>query len=437
MKFLHYLILLLYAPLAFFVLSANAKEIEYLCVTIPERQANPNDPFNAGAMIPSANLNVRIEGKQCKDRPTIVFIHGFSENLTEWDCAQKSLKDHYRTIAFDLRGYGKSSRTPAPFPPTFPLCPGPLCGVAINYSIQVFADDLLALLGELGVTDNIILVGHSLGTGIALNYATSYPGVKKLVLVSGAPLYFVNCSLPLPQCVVVTVPNQPPACESCFANCNTVYPPNPGTKNPLYCSYPGSGENFLDQTLSILECVIACEGNSQCETNCVLDIAIKPFVLNESCTSPSFLTLQQNLSNYTLAQLISPNPNELNILLSTVVVAAGQDQRDLLSQISIPTLICYGSIDLSVFPQNSIYMHQRIKNSILAEFCGKGHELNLTDTKNFDDLLAGFIEGKKYPCSLRLGKSGCCDVCTTAYNSTDITPCTPAQSKGVTAQKKK
>lgn len=406
-------------------LSVEASNAEYICVPIPARPANSQDPYNAGSRIPEANIQVRIEGKQCKRRPTIVFIHGFAEDLSEWDCTQKALKDCYRTIAFDLRGFGRSSRTPAPFPPAPPATG------ETNYSIQVFTDDIQAVLSQLGITDNIILVGRSIGASIAINYATSYPGVKKLVLVSSAPQFFVDCSVsPLPPCIV-TPANVCSSCGStcsCSPECCSLYPANPCVKNPLCCIYPQSIEVQLGVVTAVDECVASCGTNTECALNCVLDIVVKPLYLNEACTNPAFLTLQENFSRAILAQLTSPNPNEIPILFSTTLVAASQNIRNLVPLVSVPTLICFGSIDTSADPRNSLYIHQRIKNSILAEFCGKGHELNLSDVKGFDKLLAGFIGGKKYPCSLKIGRTNCCNVCPTSYTVLDFTECTPTGS---------
>ncbi len=397
----------------------QAKDAEYICVPIPERAANPaRDPFNGD--IPAANIQVRVEGKHHKHRPTIVFIHGFAENITEWNCNQSALSDKYLTIAFDLRGYGRSSKTPAPYPPSVPPPSG-----EINYTMQVFADDINAVLTELGVSENIILVGRSIGGGIALNYATTYPGVRKLVSVAGSPQYFADCSMPLAPCITTSSPDPFPNCSSCVSTCCNLYPANFYlNNNPLCCIFPKSLQFAEIIDLETEECIESCPiGDNQCPIDCVLNLFVIPYVINETCTNPSLATLQQNYATTLLLQEI--NPATTNILSSTIVFASSQDQRNLVPLINVPTLLCAGTIDEDVDPRNSLYMHQRIRGSILAEFIGKGHELNLTDVSNFNRLLAGFICGKNYCKFLQVGNANSCDVCTSALTLTDFSECTP------------
>lgn len=396
----------------------HAQEFFNYCIPIPERAANPaRDPFNN--TIPAANILVRALGKHHKHKPTIVFIHGFAENISEWNCTQNFLKEHYFTVAVDLRGYGRSTKTPAPFPPAVPPPAG-----EINYTQQVFADDLHAVLNELSVYDNIILVGHSVGSSIAINYATTYPGVKKLVLVSGSPVFFVDCTAPLPPCITTTSPEPFPNCSSCDSTCCDLYPPNSNfTSSPLCCIYPKSLQFSEIVQAQVEACIVSCPaGMTECPVNCVLNLFVKPYIFNEACTKPSFSTLQQNYAKTLLEQEL--NPVTANILTSTILFASSQDQRSLYSQIHIPTLICSGTIDADVDPRNGLYMHQHIYPSSLAEFVGKGHQLNLTDVKHFNKLLAGFIKATNYCDTIQIGKADCCNVCESAFTFTNFTECT-------------
>lgn len=83
-----------------------------------------------------------------------------------WDEQFLSFAAHFRTVRFDLRGYGESSLPPEPFAPH---------------------EDLRGLLDALGI-GRARLVGLSLGGATALDFALAYPErVNGLVLVCATP----------------------------------------------------------------------------------------------------------------------------------------------------------------------------------------------------------------------------------------------------------
>jgi pimeloyl-ACP methyl ester carboxylesterase len=95
----------------------------------------------------------------------VLFIHGFGLDTRMWDDQFEAFARQYRAIRFDLRGFGKSP---------------PPAGV---YSR---VEDIRALLGYLEA-DRPHLVGLSLGGGIALDVAVTYPAwPRSLVLVDSA-----------------------------------------------------------------------------------------------------------------------------------------------------------------------------------------------------------------------------------------------------------
>jgi len=96
----------------------------------------------------------------------VVFIHGFALNLREWDDQMKALSPQYRVIAYDRRGFGKST------------------GVA---DISTEPGDLKELLDTFGVR-SAVLVGHSGGAGVAMRFAIAHGDrVDALVLYPGQP----------------------------------------------------------------------------------------------------------------------------------------------------------------------------------------------------------------------------------------------------------
>jgi pimeloyl-ACP methyl ester carboxylesterase len=98
--------------------------------------------------------------------PAIVLVHGLGGSSSTWNTVQTRLARRFTVIAPDLLGHGKSDK-----PRT-------------DYSVAAHANGLRDLLSVLGV-DRISLVGHSLGGGIAMQFAYQFPElVQRLVLVA-------------------------------------------------------------------------------------------------------------------------------------------------------------------------------------------------------------------------------------------------------------
>src|SRR5689334_20468281 len=70
--------------------------------------------------------------------PVIIFIHGFPFNKSMWDGQLETLKDHYRVIAYDVRGHGDSDTG------------------GKDFSIELFVEDLHALIHSLGLGKTIL-----------------------------------------------------------------------------------------------------------------------------------------------------------------------------------------------------------------------------------------------------------------------------------------
>ena len=101
------------------------------------------------------------------DAPTVVLIHGNVSSVPFWQPLIEALAPRYRVIAPDLRGYGETE--PAPIDAT--------------RGLRDFSDDLHALLGAIGVSGKVHLVGWSVGGGVAMQYAIDHADrVASLVL---------------------------------------------------------------------------------------------------------------------------------------------------------------------------------------------------------------------------------------------------------------
>jgi pimeloyl-ACP methyl ester carboxylesterase len=112
--------------------------------------------------------------------PAILLIHGIGDNSTTWSTVQTALAQRFTVIAPDLLGHGKSDKPRA------------------DYSVAAYANGMRDLLSVLDV-DRVTVVGHSLGGGVAMQFAYQFPQlVERLILVgAGGVTGDVNVALRL------------------------------------------------------------------------------------------------------------------------------------------------------------------------------------------------------------------------------------------------
>jgi pimeloyl-ACP methyl ester carboxylesterase len=102
--------------------------------------------------------------------PVLLLIHGITSSSVSWDPVIPALAQHAHVIAPDLLGHGDSDK-----PRT-------------DYSLGAFASGLRDLLEHLG-HERVTIVGHSLGGGVAMQFAYQYlEYCHRLVLVSSGGL---------------------------------------------------------------------------------------------------------------------------------------------------------------------------------------------------------------------------------------------------------
>ena len=90
------------------------------------------------------------------DAMPVIFIHGFPFSKAMWAGQLEILKNDYRAIAYDVRGHGNSEAG------------------ADDFSIGLFADDLLAFMDELQI-QKAVVCGLSMGGYIVLNAIQKQP----------------------------------------------------------------------------------------------------------------------------------------------------------------------------------------------------------------------------------------------------------------------
>ena len=108
------------------------------------------------------DINYVDYGKNIKG--TIVLLHGWGQNIQMMDMLGHPFESEFRIIILDLPGFGESKE-----PPSF-------------WGVTEYTSFLHDFLTKLKVS-NPILIGHSFGGRIAINYASRFK-TEKVVLLS-------------------------------------------------------------------------------------------------------------------------------------------------------------------------------------------------------------------------------------------------------------
>ncbi|MFC5695289.1 alpha/beta fold hydrolase [Pseudomonas sp. GCM10022186] len=99
----------------------------------------------------------------------VLLIHGLGSSTRDWEYQIPVLAEHYRVIALDMRGHGRSDKPRE------------------RYRIATFAADVAALIEHLGLID-VHLVGISMGGMIGFQLGVDQPALlRSLTIVNSGP----------------------------------------------------------------------------------------------------------------------------------------------------------------------------------------------------------------------------------------------------------
>jgi pimeloyl-ACP methyl ester carboxylesterase len=108
----------------------------------------------------------RLEG----EGPVVVLIHGITGRSEQWEPAIDHLAADHTVLAPDLLGHGESAKPRG------------------DYSLGAYASGVRDIMVALGY-DRATIVGHSLGGGIAMQFAYQFPErIERLALVNSGGL---------------------------------------------------------------------------------------------------------------------------------------------------------------------------------------------------------------------------------------------------------
>jgi pimeloyl-ACP methyl ester carboxylesterase len=139
--------------------------VSAMSISIPEIPAG-SPPDTHELELHGHRVVVRYGG----DGPLVVLIHGITGRSAQWEPAIENLSGSFTLLAPDLLGHGESAKPRG------------------DYSLGAYASavrDIMVALGH----ERATIVGHSLGGGIAMQFAYQFPELtERLVLVSSGGL---------------------------------------------------------------------------------------------------------------------------------------------------------------------------------------------------------------------------------------------------------
>jgi pimeloyl-ACP methyl ester carboxylesterase len=118
-------------------------------IELPPSLPAPVGPPPPGSRVVETDDGVRlhVEFDGPENAPlTVVFSHGFTARLAEWELQRAAVRDRARLVFWDQRGHGRSAITPLP-----------------DATIDRTGRDLGQVLDAVAPTGPVVLAGHSMG----------------------------------------------------------------------------------------------------------------------------------------------------------------------------------------------------------------------------------------------------------------------------------
>jgi pimeloyl-ACP methyl ester carboxylesterase len=144
------------------VLAVVLLALNTISVDNETKAAGVTEPGGTILRLPDGEMQVVEHGP--RNASPIVLIHCFSCAINWWDRMMPLIDRHHRVVAVDLLGHGGSEKPSS------------------GYTIPNQADLVAEALDRLGVRDAVV-VGHSLGGGIAVALAERSPRLVRKVMI--------------------------------------------------------------------------------------------------------------------------------------------------------------------------------------------------------------------------------------------------------------
>ena len=251
----------------------------------------------------------------------LVFIHGAWSDHEIWGPQIEHFSRSYKVIAYDLRGRGKTSKSESG-----------------EYSLELLADDLKALLKALSI-EKPIVCGRSLGGLVAKAYAVKYSNLKALVLTNTPLITSLSFSDKVQKCL----------------------------GKPVILAYIGIArligvKRFVNLGFKIIKMVY---GEKR--------ISVKGDVLEH---------IKETLSNL--------NEEEFFKLFNLFLTPTSLD----ISKIKVPTLIISGELEPRATLKQAEKIKGMLRNSSIAVISKAGHFSNVDNPEEFNEVVDNFLKNR-------------------------------------------
>jgi non-heme chloroperoxidase len=281
------------------------------------------------------NLSVQDVGVPINGTLVIIPGTGFDAEAYQYQTSF-FVQAGYRVVTIDQRGQGDSSKPASS--PFNPLVAPPSGSV---YSLDVFADDTFAALNQIQPpVENATMLGHSLGTAIAVHYAVKYKNahINKLALTGMVPFQFATGLPPL--------------------------------------MYDGAiGLATLDYGLFTFEEIIAAFNGGTAPT--------PPPEAVSPTTFQQYVDIFLKMPQYAFLQIAAVEQFTFNAILTPEI-----------PQISVPTIFLQGANDVDTPPANAIAANALVPAPFregITSFATSGHMVIYSEATAFNTALAAFI----------------------------------------------
>lgn len=127
-----------------------------------EKEAAPAIAVDSAISADGVSIAYEVRGK---GEPTLVFVHGWSNNRGVWDAQTKHFSQKYKVVTLDLAGFGESGSNRS------------------DWTMQSFSKDVFAVVEKLRL-EQVVLVGFSMGGPVVIEASKIMPErILGLVLV--------------------------------------------------------------------------------------------------------------------------------------------------------------------------------------------------------------------------------------------------------------
>ncbi|QKE74854.1 alpha/beta hydrolase [Arthrobacter citreus] len=264
--------------------------------------------------MPISHLNdLSINYQESGNGQVLVILHGLGNNSQSWKHQLSQLSEYYRVIVWDAPGYGGSSDLKEEF-----------------HEFSQFANVLKEFLDSLGL-ESINLLGHSMGSAIAIDFTSRFPQMVNSLIISDATRGAAGL-----------------------------------TKE--------DNEQKLQNRLNSIDHLEPSE------------LARKRV---KALLSPNASTEVIKEAERIMAQVRPSGYRSVSYSLSNL------NQMEILSSISVPTLVMCGELDQVTPVSESQIFHELIPNSEFAIVPNTGHLCYQEDPKLFNQFVVDFL--KKQP----------------------------------------